>query len=90
MNIGFILWLYNLARGWDLLEFARIRYRLLGLEMSWVPGNDAGDMQRYDLTEIAGQAGLSVGELTEMLEDAHALLSKEQPSYLVVDGVSTG
>ena len=46
MNIGFILWLYNLARGWDLLEFARIRYRLLGLEMSWVAGNDAGDVRR--------------------------------------------
>lgn len=88
MNIGFILWLYNLARGWDLLEFARIRYRLLGMEMSWVAGNDAGDVRRYDLTEIAGQVGLSKNELTAMLEDAHALLGKEQPRYSVADEVS--
>jgi len=87
MNIGFILWLYNLARGWDLLEFARIRYRLLGLEMSWVAGNDAGDVRRYDLTETAGQAGLSAGELTVMLEDAHALLGKEQPHYCKPSGI---
>ena len=90
MNIGFILWLYNLARGWDLLEFARIRYRLLGLEMSWVAGNDAGDVRRHDLTEIAEQAGLSKKELTAMLEDAHALLGKEQPHYSVAGVVSAG
>ncbi len=90
MNIGFMLWLYNLARGWSLLEFARSRYRMLGREMLWVAGNDAGAVLRYDLSEIAGRADLSGEELTAMLEDAHILLGKEQARYSVADEVSAG
>ncbi len=90
MNIGFILWLNNLARGWDLLEFARTRYRMLGRDMPWVAGNDAACVRSFDLSGIAGQVGLSAVELIAMLEDAHALLGKEQPHYSLADVVSVG
>ena len=79
MNIGFMLWLYNLARGWGLLEFARKRYKMLGREMPWVAGNNAGAVRNYDLAELAGEAGMSGEDLTAMLEDAHALLARTEP-----------
>ncbi len=90
MNIGFTLWLYNLARGWDMLEYGRSRYRMLGRDMPWVAGNNARAADQYDLSEISVQAGWSAEQLTEMLADAHALLGREQPCYLVVDGPSAG
>ncbi|RUM38620.1 MAG: aldo/keto reductase [Desulfobulbus sp.] len=74
INIGLILWLYNLAKGWGLLEYSQTRYRKMGVDMPWVPGNNAADVAQYDLAEIAVNAGLSKGELTAMLIGAHQLL----------------
>ena len=77
MNIGYILWLYNIARGWDLLEYARNRYQLLGVQLAWVPGTDAAAAGRYNLNEISSSVGMSGEKLTEMLQDAHELLKKQ-------------
>ncbi len=77
MNIGMILHLYNLARGWDLLEFARRRYRQLGRNMPWVPGTNGATARQYDLSSIAEQAGFSAEQLSRMLEQAHALLGEQ-------------
>ncbi len=76
IHIGFILWLYNLARGWGLLEFARGRYRMMGQKQSWVPGNDGAAIQRYNLDDIAQPIGMTGAELTAMLVDAHNLLGE--------------
>ena len=76
INIGLILWLYNLARGWDLLEFSRRRYRMLGRDMPWVPGMNGATAQNYDLGNIAEQAGMAVEELLRLLEEAHDLLGE--------------
>jgi predicted aldo/keto reductase-like oxidoreductase len=80
MNIGFMLWLYNLVRGWGLLEFSRNRYQMLGLEMPWVAGNNAGSVQGCNLEKIAGQADMSAEELTALLTDIHTLLGRKDPS----------
>lgn len=85
VNAGFILWLYNLARGWDLLEFARARYRMLGRETAWVPGLDAHGVDRYELHDAAARAGLSGEKLTALLQGAHDLLGKDQPCYRLSD-----
>jgi len=78
MNIGLMLWLYNLVLGWDLLEFARRRYDKLGRDMPWVPGNNAAAADQYDLSRIAQQAGLSPDKLTKMLSKVHALLGEQK------------
>ncbi|WP_339135472.1 MAG: aldo/keto reductase [Candidatus Electrothrix sp. GW3-4] len=77
INIGMILWLYNLARGWDLLAFSRRRYRMLGQDMPWVPGLNGAVARQYDLEGIAAQAGMPAEELIRMLEKAHALLGEQ-------------
>ncbi len=74
INIGLILWLYNLARGWDLLEFSQQRYRMLGQDMPWVPGLNGSAVRCYDLGNVAKQAGIAVEEVIRSLEKAHSLL----------------
>ncbi|MCW5214785.1 hypothetical protein VU13_05755 [Desulfobulbus sp. US5] len=63
-----------MARGWDLLEFSRRRYRMLGQDMPWVPGLNGVAARRYDLGGVAEQAGIPVEELIGVLEKAHSLL----------------
>jgi predicted aldo/keto reductase-like oxidoreductase len=79
INIPFILWLYNLALGWDMLEYARYRYRMLGTSMPWVAGNNACMADRFDLKEIARSAGMEEKKLVEQLSEAHLLLGADQP-----------
>jgi hypothetical protein len=76
INIGLILWLYNLAQGWDLLDFSQRRYRMLGQDMPWVSGMNGAAARQYDVGGIATQAEMSDEELIIMLEKAHSLLGK--------------
>jgi len=78
INIGMILWLYNLARNWDLVEFSRNRYRLLGQNMPWVPGLNGTAARNYDFGNVAEQAGIPVEELLKTLGDAHVLLGRHK------------
>ncbi|HEB51185.1 MAG TPA: aldo/keto reductase [Desulfobulbus sp.] len=75
INIPMVLWLDNLARGWDLLEYARQRYAKLGRDMPWVRGNSAADSRRYDLSAVAAGANMETRELESRLQAAHRLLS---------------
>ena len=74
INIPFVLWLYNLARGWGLEKYSRIRYAKLGREVEWVPGQNSADVKKYDLSFIAEKAGMPREELVEQLENAHHFL----------------
>lgn len=77
INIPFVWWLYNLARGWGLLSYSRGRYKMLGQEVKWVPGNNGADAARYDLKSIADSTGFKSDALIAMLEDAHRLLGDQ-------------
>ena len=74
INVAFIFWLENLVRGWDLGEYARARYALLGRENAWVPGNNAAHAGDWDWAESAAAAGLTAAELVGRLRRAHDLL----------------
>jgi hypothetical protein len=78
INIPFILWLFNLARGWGLLAYGRRQYRKLGREVKWVPGNNGAEAGRHDLKSIADRAGLENEELVSLLEAAHRLLGEQE------------
>lgn len=76
INIPFVLWLYNLVRGWDLLEYSLRRYRLLGRDVKWVPGRNGRQAGKYELAALAEAAGMKDGELVRQLEEAHQLLGE--------------
>jgi len=78
INIRMILWLFNLARGWGLLDFARRRYQQLGRDMQWVPGCSASEVNSYDFSKALQDAPLPAGEIVELLGKAHELLGKEE------------
>ena len=81
INIPFMLWLYNLARGWGLEEFGRRRYQQLGQDVKWVPGNHARDAGQYDLGPVARRAGLKPAVLGRLLAEAHAMLGVRSADF---------
>jgi len=50
INIYQILWLRNLALAYDLVEYGKMRYNLLGNGGHWFPGNKASNLKSVDLS----------------------------------------
>lgn len=48
VNIPTVLWLRNLAVAYDLTEYAKMRYNLLGKGGHWFPGNKADKIDKLD------------------------------------------
>lgn len=78
INLPFILWLYDLARGWGLADYARSRYQLLGREMPWVAGADAAGIDRYDFREFFAGSSLDPQEILGLARAAHVLLGENR------------
>lgn len=51
VNIRVILWLLNLALAYDMIEYGKMRYNLLGSGGSWFPGNKLNNLEELDLRE---------------------------------------
>ena len=76
INLRVSLWLYNLARGWDLLNYARSRYALLSTGTTWVPGNTCAHINEYDFGDVAKKFPAISEELLDTCAQIHALLAK--------------
>lgn len=74
VNIPTILWLWNLAQAYDLLEYARMRYNLLGNGGHWFPGANAAQVKHLDLASCL-QNSPHRHKIPKILQAAHALLS---------------
>ncbi len=76
VNIPMTVWLFNLARGWDLVEYAETRYRMMGEEAPWVPGLPPGSLNGIKNEGLLRQCGLEEDVILQMLTEARRLLDK--------------
>ena len=73
VNIPVILWLRNLALAYDLTEYARMRYNLLGNGGHWFPGAKADKVERLNLKScLVNSPHRDI--IPSLLQEADALL----------------
>ncbi|MBD2252408.1 aldo/keto reductase [Nostoc parmelioides] len=77
VNIRVILWLLNLATAYDLVDYAKMRYNLLGNASHWFPGNKADKLNDIDLQQSLRYSP-HADKIPQFLAKAHQLLAGEE------------
>lgn len=81
ISIYTILWLRNLALAYDLIEYGKMRYNLLGNADHWFPGNKADKVKDFDLKECLINSPHQA-KIPEFLAEADLLLGGESVKRL--------
>lgn len=76
VNIPAILWLRNLAIAYDLLDYAKMRYNMLGNASHWFPGNKADKVDKLDLQQCLSRSP-HAEKIPRILTQAHQMLAGE-------------
>ncbi len=84
INIPWILRLRDLAVTFDMVEFARMRYNLLGNGGHWFPGRQAAELDQVDLTDCLRNSPHR-DVIPGMLQEAHDMLVGEARKRLQAD-----
>lgn len=79
INLEIILWLRNLVVGWDMLDYAKMRYNLLGNGGHWFPGLNAGKLDEVGEQAIRKVVAHSpyADRVIALLREAHDLMGGE-------------
>ncbi len=72
-NIATVLWLRNLALGWDLVEYAKMRYNLLGNGGTWFAGLHARYVNDFDIASSIARSPFAA-QIPGWLAEAQELL----------------
>jgi predicted aldo/keto reductase-like oxidoreductase len=81
INIPSILWLRNLTLAYDMVEYAKMRYNLLGNADHWFPGNKSDRVRELDLRHCLRNSP-HADTIPAFLEDAHRLLGGQEVQRL--------
>ncbi|WP_196794910.1 aldo/keto reductase [Richelia intracellularis] len=81
INIPVILWLRNLAVAYDMVEYARMRYNLLGNGSHWFPGNQADKVDEFDLRLCLANSPHG-NMIPYLLKETHLILGFEEAKRL--------
>ena len=84
VNIPIILRLRNLALAFDMVEYGKMRYNLLGNGDHWFPGEKSGKLSDVDITPAIAQSP-HAAQIPSALEEAHAMLQGEEKKRLQED-----
>lgn len=79
LNLQMMLWLRNLALGWDLIEYGKMRFNLLGGADHWFPGEKPSTLRDVpaDALERAVSASPSAARIPDYLRESLELLGGE-------------
>ena len=75
LNVATVLWLRNLALGWGLVDYAKMRYNLLGNGGTWFAGLHARYLEDFDITASIRNSPFA-DSIPSWLAEAHELLYK--------------
>lgn len=81
INILEIARLWNFAKSLDMVEFAKMRYNLLGNGGHWFPGLNAASLSEHDLLPCLARSPFA-GRIIEVLAEAHRMLAGEERKRL--------
>jgi predicted aldo/keto reductase-like oxidoreductase len=81
INVLEILRLYNMAVAFDLVDYARSRYNLLGSGGHWFPGRNAAEAHKLDFSASLGRSPVA-GLIPSRLTEAHQLLQGQRVTRL--------
>ncbi|MBE9223138.1 aldo/keto reductase [Cyanobacterium stanieri LEGE 03274] len=81
INISTILWLRNLALAYDMVEYGKMRYNLLGNGGHWFPGQKADKLQGLDLTSCLQKSPYGE-QIPRLLAEAESLLGGQEVKRL--------
>ncbi|AMA07957.1 aldo/keto reductase [Picosynechococcus sp. PCC 73109] len=73
INIPVILWLRNLAIAYDMIEYSKARYNLMGNGGHWFPGQKADRLTEVDLRNVL-RLSPHRNQILQYLQEAHDLL----------------
>lgn len=73
LNIPVILWLYNLAIAYDMIEYGKMRYNLLGQGGSWFPGTNAAEFDPAKIQPLLKHSP-HAAVIVDRLQATHQLL----------------
>lgn len=73
INIPIILWLRNLAIAYDMIEYGKMRYNLLGNGGHWFPGQNAATIDQVDLSDCLKNSP-HADKIPQLLRETHQLL----------------
>ncbi len=76
LNLHTVLWLRNLAIAYDLVDYAKMRYNLLGQGSHWFPGARVNEIDIAALRPCLAQSPFA-DRIPELLHETHQLLGGE-------------
>ncbi len=77
INIPIILWLRNLALSYDMIDYGKMRYNLLGNGGNWFPGQKANSLDQFDFTECLKNSEYQ-SIIPDLLRETDQLLGGEE------------
>ncbi len=85
INIPILLWLHNLIKSWDMVDYAKDRYSLLGKGGHWFPGDNADKLDKevneLDLRKVLNSSPWK-DEIPEILRNLKHKLTGEKRNRL--------
>jgi len=81
MNMAIILWLRNLVLAYDMHEYGKMRYNLLGNGGPWFPGLNAAHVDEYDLSKSIKDSPFAE-QIPGWLSETHAMLYEKPKERL--------